>query len=69
MSETLKRSNLRMIGIEEGEKTPGQSHRKHFQHNHRKNFSNLKKEMPIKVQKHTEQQRYWGRKQISFGTE
>lgn len=50
MSETLKRSNLRIIGIEEGEEIQVKVTENIFNIIIEENPSNLKKEMPIKVQ-------------------
>ena len=49
-SRTLKRPNLRIIGIEEGEDTQVKSTESIFNKIIEENFPNLKKEMPIKVQ-------------------
>jgi hypothetical protein len=43
----MKRPNLRMI--EENEVSQLQDPGKSFQHNHRRNFPNLKKEKPINI--------------------
>lgn len=34
----MKRLNLQITGIEEGEETQGQRHRKYFQQNHKRKF-------------------------------
>jgi hypothetical protein len=36
--DSTKRPNLRIIGIEEGEKNSGERHRKYFQQNYRRKF-------------------------------
>ena len=48
--DTMKRPNVRIIGIEEGEDTQVKSTESIFNKIIEENFPNLKKEMPIKVQ-------------------
>ena len=48
--DTMKRPNLKIIGIEEGEKTQVKDTENVFNKITEENFPNLKKEMPIKAQ-------------------
>lgn len=49
--DKMKRTNLRIIGIKEGEETQVKGTENIFNKIVEKNVPNLKKEMPIKVQK------------------
>ena len=66
--DTMKRPNLRIIGIEEGEKkNKGQRYRKYFQQKSQKKiYRIIKKKMPIKVQG-AQHQVSWTRKESLLG--
>jgi hypothetical protein len=50
LSDSIKRSNLRIMGIKEGEEIEAKGIHKIFNKIMSENFPNLEKEMPIKVQ-------------------
>jgi hypothetical protein len=50
LSDSIKRSNLRIMGIKEGEEIEAKGIHKIFNKIMAENFPNLEKEMPIKVQ-------------------
>jgi hypothetical protein len=50
LTDTIKRTNLRIMGIEEGEEVPAKGMRNIFKKIITKNFPNLEKTMPIQVQ-------------------
>jgi hypothetical protein len=50
-SKSIKRSNLRLMGIEEGEEVQGKGMQNIFNKIITENFPNLKKELPIQERK------------------
>jgi hypothetical protein len=51
IQDTMRRSNLRVIGIDENEDFSTERASKYLQQNYRRNFPNLKIEMPMNIQK------------------
>jgi len=68
IQDTMRRSNLRIIGIKESEDSQLKEPVNIFNKIIEENFPNLKKEMPISIDKHrkkpTELQIDWTRKEI-----
>lgn len=54
--ETMKRPNIKIVGIEEGEKSQLKSPENSFNKILEETFLNLKKVMPKRYKKHTEYQ-------------
>lgn len=59
----MKRPNLRIIGIEEGEELQIQASENIFNKTREENFLNLKKDVSKHTKKHTEHQIDWTRKE------
>jgi hypothetical protein len=64
IQDTMRRSDLRIIGIEEGEDSQLKGPINIFNQIIEENFPNLKKEMPMNIQKPPELQIDWTRKEI-----
>ena len=64
IQDTMRRSNLQIIGVDENEDFQLKRASKIFNTTIEENFPNLKKEMPMNIKEPTELQIEWSRKQV-----
>jgi hypothetical protein len=64
IQDTMRRPNLRIIRVDENEDFQLKGPANIFNKIIEENFPNLKKKMPMNIQKHTERQIDWTRKEI-----